>query len=84
MIREMLVPGSRIVTESEEDKEKGEPGAHTETTHRVRQRVCREKPRRPVVVRVNFLSSTGYSLKIRTLLDIACCVLQSPLEPDNN
>ena len=62
MIREMFVPGSRTVTESETNSEKGEPGAQTEITQRVRQRVCREKPRRPVVVRVNFLSSTGYSL----------------------
>ena len=65
MIREMLVPGSRTVTESEEDREKGEPGAQTETTHRVRQRVCREKPIRPVVVRLSLLSSTGYSLEKR-------------------
>ena len=65
MIKEMFVPGSKTVTESEEDREKGEPGAQTEITQRVRQRVCREKPRRPVVVRVSFLSNTGYSLKGR-------------------
>ena len=51
--------------ESQEAREKGEPGAQTENTQRVRQRVCREKPSSPVVVRVSLLSSTGYSLEKR-------------------
>ena len=57
----MLVPGS--ISDSEEDMEKGEPGAQTETMHRVRQSVCKENPRRPVVVRETFLNNAGYSLK---------------------
>ena len=61
IISVMLVPGSN--TDSEEDMEKGEPGAQTETTHSVRQSDCRENPRRPVVVRESFLSNMGYSLK---------------------
>ena len=59
----MLVAGSRTITESAETREKGEPGAQTETTHSVRQNDCRENPRRPVVVRESFLSNMGYSLK---------------------
>ena len=65
MIREMLVPDPRTVTESQEAREKGEPGAQTERTQKVRQRVCREKPIMPVVVRLSLLSSTGYSLEKR-------------------
>ena len=64
MVREVLVPGSMSVTESQAVREKGEPGAQTETRQRVRQSVCREKPSRPVVVRLSFLSSTGYSLRV--------------------
>ena len=51
--------------ESHSAREKGEPGAQTESTQNVRQRVCREKPSRPVVVRVSLLSSKGYSLQKR-------------------
>ena len=58
MTREML----EEMEESQEAREKGEPGAQTENTQRVRQRVCREKPSIPVVVRVSLLSSTGYNL----------------------
>ena len=53
----VLVPGS--ITDSEEDMEKGEPGAQTETMHSVRQSDCKENPRRPVVVRESFLSNAG-------------------------
>ena len=47
------------ITDSEEDMEKGEPGAQTETMHSVRQSDCKENPRRPVVVRESFLSNAG-------------------------
>ena len=66
MTREML----EEMEESHSAREKGEPGAQTESTQGVRQRVCREKPSRPVVVRVSLLNSTGYNLEKKNDLGI--------------
>ena len=66
IIREMF----EEMEESQEARENGEPGAQTESTQGVRQRVCREKPSRPVVVRVSLFSSTGYSLEKANDIDI--------------